>query len=228
MIFRGIQKVTLLDYPEHVACTLFTGGCNFCCPFCQNASLVFDTSPVRISEAEVLFFLENRQGYLQGVCITGGEPTIHKDLPEFIAKVKKLGFNVKLDTNGTSPEMLRQLVESKLIDYVAMDIKHVKAKYTKATGILEGLLLEQVEESIDYLLRGVIEYEFRTTVVKELHSPEDVGEIARRIVGTPRYFLQNFRDNEEVIKKGFHGFDEREKKILLDAAKVWVPEVAFR
>ena len=181
MIFRGIQKVTLLDYPEHIACTLFTGGCNFRCPFCHNSSLVFDKNPARISEEEVLEFLKKRRNCRQGVCITGGEPTIHMDLPDFIAKVKALGYDVKLDTNGTAPTMLKDLVKSKLVNYVAMDVKHTRVSYADATGIPEGPLLERVEESINYLLSGAINYEFRTTVVKELHTPEAVGEIARQI-----------------------------------------------
>lgn len=228
MIFRGIQKVTLLDYPGRVACTLFTGGCNFRCPFCQNASLVFDTSPVKISEEEVLAFLKKRRGRLQGVCITGGEPTIHKDLPDFLEKVKALGYDVKLDTNGTTPEMLKALVEGKLVDAVAMDVKHARAKYADAAGISEGTLFERVRESLEYLRSGVVDCEFRTTVIKELHTPEDVGEIARRIEGAPRYFLQNFRDGEDVICAGFHGFDEEEKEELLTAAREWVPTAAFR
>lgn len=228
MIFRGIQKVTLLDYPGRVACTLFTGGCNFRCPFCQNASLVFDTSPASISEAEVLTFLEKRRGRLQGVCITGGEPTIHGGLPDFLAKVRTLGYDVKLDTNGTAPDILKDLVENRLIDSVAMDVKHTRTKYPDATGIPKGPLMERVEASMDYLLSGAVDYEFRTTVVKNLHSPEDIGEIARRIKDAPRYFLQNFRDGEDVISKGLQGFDEEEKKVLLAAARRWVPAAAFR
>ena len=166
MKFYGIQKMTLLDYPEHVACTLFTGGCNFRCPFCHNALLVteLDGNCV-ISEEEVLAFLGKRRGLLDGVCVTGGEPLINHDIGEFLQKVKALGFKVKLDTNGTNPGLLKALVAANLVDYVAMDVKNSPEKYALTVG-LETLDMEPVEESIRFLLGGTVDYEFRTTVAK--------------------------------------------------------------
>ena len=176
MFISGFHKTTLLDYPGCIAAAIFTGGCNFRCPFCHNSGLVQD--PFKeglVPEDEVLAFLDKRKKILKGVCITGGEPTLQPDLPDFIGKVRKMGYRVKLDTNGYRPEVLRELLESGLLDYAAMDIKNCPEKYGAAAGLIPpgnagGFELGKIEESIKLLLDGQIDYEFRTTVVKELHT----------------------------------------------------------
>ncbi len=216
MIFGGFQKLTLLDFPGVVACTLFTKGCNFRCPFCHNALLVTQIEEsASYSEEEILAFLKKRQGVLEGVCITGGEPLLHPELEGFIAQVKALGYKVKLDTNGSFPHRLKALVAKGLLDYVAMDIKNCFEKYPLTAGLRGGpeegkttALLADVEESIDFLLTGSIPYEFRTTVAKELHTVEDIARIADRIRGAERYFLQNFSDSGNIIGGGLSPVDE--------------------
>lgn len=192
--------MTLLDFPGKVACTLFTGGCNMRCPFCHNAPLVtrFDGTTECWAEEEILLYLHRRQGLLDGVCITGGEPTLQHGLADFLRQVKKLGYAVKLDTNGTNPVVLRALVEERLVDYVAMDVKNSPAKYALTSGVPESELVG-VPESIDYLLSGAVEYEFRTTVIRELHTEEDIAAIADHIAGARRYFLQNFKDSGDLV-----------------------------
>ena len=201
MKINGFQKLTLLDFPGKVACIVFTPGCNFRCPFCHNASLVTHIDGERIEEEEILSYLKKRQGLLDGVVVTGGEPTLQGDLANFLGKVKALGYAVKLDTNGTSPEKLKTLVEKGLVDYVAMDIKNTAAKYPVTAGC-ESAVLGKVEESIDFLLADTVDYEFRTTVTAELHTPQDIGDIAKRIKGAKRYFLQNFIDSGDIVSPG--------------------------
>lgn len=199
MLIHGLQKLTLLDYPEHLAAVLFTGSCNFRCPFCQNGSLVLhpQTEPV-IPEEEILSFLRKRRGVLTGVCITGGEPTLSSDLPQFAAKIKELGYQIKLDTNGTHPAMVKTLYQSGLLDYVAMDIKTSRFGYPTVSGCPE-LSLEKLQETIEFLMTSGIEYEFRTTVVKGLHTPEDFRDIAAWIAGAKRYFLQSYQDSAHIL-----------------------------
>lgn len=201
MKINGFQKLTLLDFPGKVACIVFTPGCNFRCPFCHNASLVTHIDGERIEEEEILSYLKKRQGLLDGVVVTGGEPTLQGDLADFLGKVKALGYAVKLDTNGTSPERLKTLVEKGLVDYVAMDIKNTAAKYPVTAGC-GSAVLGKVEESIDFLLADTVDYEFRTTVTAELHTPQDIGDIAKRIKGAKRYFLQNFIDSGDIVSPG--------------------------
>lgn len=208
MIIQGLQKLTLLDYPGKVACTIFTAGCNFRCPFCHNASLVLDTSKNQvIPEEEVLAFLKKRQGVLDGVCITGGEPLIQHDIESFMEKVKDLGYELKLDTNGSYPDKLKLLVEKGLVDYVAMDIKNSQESYGKTIGI-EGYDIENIHKSIRYLLSGVVPYEFRTTVVKEFHQKSDFYSIGRWISGAQKYYLQQFVDSGDLIQEGLHGYND--------------------
>ena len=228
MKFYGIQKMTLLDYPEHVACTLFTGGCNFRCPFCHNALLVteLDGSCV-IPEEEVLAFLGKRRGLLDGVCVTGGEPLMNRDIGEFLQKVKDLGFKVKLDTNGTNPGLLKALVAANLVDYVAMDVKNSPEKYALTVG-LETLDFAPVEESIKFLLGGAVDYEFRTTVAKQFHTPDDIEDAARLISGAKRYFLQAFNDSGNLIGSGITGVDEEEMRVMCEKAKKYVENTALR
>ena len=199
MKIYGLQKLTLLDYPGKTACTIFTGGCNFRCPFCHNALLVTDIeSSNTYTEEEILSFLSKRKGLLDGVCITGGEPLINSDIVEFIKKIKELGYKVKLDTNGTFPEKLLELLENNLIDYVAMDIKNSKEKYFETAGT-KNIDLSEIEKSISILKLSDIDYEFRTTVVKEFHKTEDIEKIAHWISGAKKYFLQNFEDSGILI-----------------------------
>lgn len=228
MVFGGFQKLTLLDYPGKVACTLFTRGCNFYCPFCHNALLV-DTNgnEQTYSEEDVLSYLNKRQGILEGVCISGGEPLLHASLREFIQKVKALGYCVKLDTNGSFPDKMIELIEDSLIDYVAMDIKNSFEKYALTSG-KENLNISDIEKSIDYLLKGNIDYEFRTTVTEETHTPQDIEKIALRIKGANKYFLQNFVDSGNIIGENLHPVDENILEKMEKAAKKSVPNAVIR
>lgn len=220
MLILGLNKTTLLDYPGCVAATVFTGGCNFRCPFCQNSGLVLEPltedstgNPAReaISEEEILSFLKKRKNVLKGVCITGGEPTLQADLPDFLSRIRKIGYRVKLDTNGYQPEVLKELLTEGFLDYVAMDIKNCPDKYAKTAGLDYAdteMNLERINKSIELLLSGDIEYEFRTTVVKELHTLEDMIRIGEWIRGCRAYFLQKFQDNGNNICEGYHEPDE--------------------
>lgn len=199
MNIHGLNKTTLLDYPGHVACTVFCGHCNFRCPFCHNADLVLNpSSQPCIPEDEFFAFLQKRRNTLEGVCITGGEPTLQNDLTDFIRRIKEQGLLVKLDTNGYRPEILHNLMEENLIDYVAMDIKSSKEGYARAIGITNPDLAA-VETSVSLLMKGNIPYEFRTTVVKELHSREDFLAIAEWIKGCRAYYLQPYTESEAVL-----------------------------
>jgi pyruvate formate lyase activating enzyme len=198
MNILGLTKTTLLDYPEHVAATIFIGDCNFRCPFCHNKDIVFQNLPP-ISKDYVLNFLTKRKNILTGVCITGGEPTLNQDLPDFIHQIKQLGYKVKLDTNGTNPQMLKTLIESNLIDYCAMDIKNCKEKYAQTCGI-KTLDLTPIEQSITLLkTQTKINYEHRTTITKELHTPSDIQKIAKWLTPTPSYYLQPYKESPGVI-----------------------------
>lgn len=219
MLILGLTKTTLLDYPQKVAATIFTGGCNFRCPFCHNGQLVLNAATEEsISEAEVFEHLTKRRNVLEGVCITGGEPTIQADLPDFIKKIKELGYCVKLDTNGGNPGMLKRLVQEGLVDYVAMDIKNSKEKY-KDTAIISENLLEKVKESVDYLLKGEVAYEFRTTVVRQLHTEKDLLAIAEWIKGCSHWYIQSYKDNENVINRDFSAYSKDELCEMLSKAE---------
>ncbi len=230
MRISGLQKLTLLDYPGRVACTVFTGGCNFRCPFCHNAPLVL---PERLEGDEngaetVLAFLKKRQGILDGVAVTGGEPLLHKDIDVFLRQVKALGYAVKLDTNGSFPERLMALVEEGLVDRVAVDIKNSPALYAKTVGV-PGFDLAPVERTKNYLLSGAVEYEFRTTVVKGLHTRESLLEAARWIEGAREYYLQQFKDSGDVIAiEGLSAFTGEEMHALAEAVRPIVPTVRVR
>ena len=217
MIFGGFQKLTLLDYPGKVACTLFTKGCNFYCPFCHNAFLVdVQGEEESILSTDVLSYLNKRQGILDGICITGGEPLLHDEIKDFIKEVKNMGFFVKLDTNGSFPEKLKTLIEENLIDYVAMDIKNSFEKYPE-TADRKDLDLTPILKSIDILKSGVVDYEFRTTVSSPLHSVSDIEKIAQHIVGAKKYFLQNYVDSGHILGKNLSPIDE---KTLLEMEKI--------
>lgn len=227
MIISGFQKMTLLDFPGKVACTVFTGGCNFRCPFCHNALLVTENYKSEFTEEEILSFLEKRKGLLDGVCITGGEPLLQPDIADFIKKIKAMGYAVKLDTNGSFPEKLKALVNDGLIDYVAMDMKNSIEKYALTTGSNDSIL-PGIEESIDFLLDGAVDYEFRTTVVKEYHTISDITAAAERIKGARRYFLQYFEDSGGLISDGLHPVDKETMEQMKDAARIHIPDTAVR
>lgn len=219
MNIQGFQKLTLLDYPGKMACTLFTAGCNLRCPFCHNSRLVIDPAKQsEFSEEEIFAFLKKRAGVLDGVAITGGEPLLQKDIEEFIRKVKDLGYSVKLDTNGTFPEKLRDLVKKGLVDYVAMDVKNSPELYAETVGI-SGYDISKIKESINFLLEGKVDYEFRTTVVREFHSVFGMNGLGEMIKGAKRHFLQGFIDSGELIGFGMSAVPleemERMKKIML-------------
>ena len=209
MKIHGLQKMTLLDYPGKVACTVFFGGCNMRCPFCHNALLVTQVEDGgTITDTDVLDFLKTRQGLLDGVGITGGEPLLQPEIIPFAEKIKELGYSVKIDTNGTRPQVLKELVSKKLVDYVAVDIKNRKEKYAKTVDI-ENFDIKPVEETVEFLLSGAVDYEFRTTVVKNFHSVEDITAICEWIKGARRYFLQNFVDSGNLIGKNMQGASPR-------------------
>ena len=227
MKIKGLQKTTLLDFPEKLACTVFTGGCNFRCPFCHNASLVLRAGEAQeISEADFFNYLSKRKGMLDGVCITGGEPTLCPDLEDFIKKIKKLGLLVKLDTNGTFPEKIESLLDKGLVDYVAMDIKNSKSKYALTAGISE--FPDSVEKSISIIINKAPDYEFRTTVVRELHTPQDIAEIAKQISNAKKYFLQSYVDSGDTIESGFSAYSATEMLEILEIAKKELPATVLR
>lgn len=228
LLISGLQKLTLLDYPGKVACTVFTGGCNFRCPFCHNASLVRPEELQGNEEEQVLAFLRRRVGVLDGVAVTGGEPLLHPDMPAFLEKVRALGYKIKLDTNGSFPERLIEIVRAGLVDRVAMDIKNAPELYAKTAGV-EGLELGPIERSKDFLLSGAVEYEFRTTVVKGLHTAESLAGAAKWIEGAKEYYLQQYRDSGNVLHPdGLGAFSEEEMRALCDAVRPIVPTVQVR
>ncbi len=226
--FYGLQKLTLLDYPGHMACTVFTGGCNFRCPFCHNRSLVFlNENDSEISEEDIFAFLKTRNKILDGVCITGGEPLLHKGIRPFIERVRDLGLKVKLDTNGSNYEALKGLIDDGLVDYVAMDIKNSPAKYALTCG-LENIDLSQIEKSKDLLLEGKTEYEFRTTVVREFHEVGDFKEIGEWIRGAKNYYLQNFEDHGTCIRSGLSEADPDTLVKMKETAAPYVEHIDIR
>lgn len=228
MKFSGFQKLTLLDFPGCVACTLFTAGCNFRCGFCHNASLVTHIdSDVFYTEEYVLDYLKKRAGVLDGVCITGGEPLMHKELPEFILKVKMLDYKVKLDTNGSYPDRLEALIKNGSIDCVAMDIKNTREKYIQ-TAQCDAKQLINVEKSVEILKQKKVDFEFRTTIVKEYHTVEDIKEIARWIEGADKYFLQNFIDSGDIIKSGLSAVSPETLELMRACAQETIPIVEKR
>lgn len=228
MKFNGFQKLTLLDYPGKVACTLFTAGCNLRCPFCHNASLVTHIDNTNIyNKEEILSYLGKRQGILEGVCISGGEPLMQKEIEDFIKEVKSLGYSVKLDTNGFYPDKLISLVEKGLIDYVAVDIKNSYSKYAKTTGI-ENLDLAPLKRTVEFLLSGKVDFEFRTTIVEGLHTEADILDIGKTIKGAPRYFLQNFVDSGDLIGEGLGAVPLENMKNMQKIAAQFVPNAEIR
>lgn len=251
MQIHGLNKTTLLDYPEHVAATVFTGGCNFRCPFCHNKDLVLNPAgQPMLDEEEVLAFLKKRKGIITGVCVTGGEPTLQPDLKEFLGKVKEIGLNVKLDTNGYRPEILKELVESRLVDYVAMDIKSSKEGYSYAIGYPDNCIceteyqakeqttadrgihhkfaIENIEKSVSFLMQNKVPYEFRTTIVNEIHTEKEMEKIGKWIKGCNAYYLQAYEENENVIQPIFHPCSKEEMLKFLQILKKYVQNTQIR
>lgn len=226
MLIHGLQKMTLLDYPGRVACTVFLGGCDLRCPFCHNAELIDGTAPPALDSTELLEFLKKRQGLLDGVAITGGEPLL-RDLSPLLGKIKALGFPVKLDTNGTHPDRLRTLIDRKLIDYVAMDIKNSPERYAETVGLAE-FDLRPVYDSISLLLHGGTDYEFRTTVVAEFHSRKSFLGIGEMIRGARNYVLQPFTDRDSVPFSGLHAPSPAAMEAYAKTLKPFVSSVSIR
>lgn len=228
MILKGLQKLTLLDYPGEIAATVFTGGCNFRCPFCHNASLVLpEKFGATLPTEEFFAFLESRKGKLRAVCVSGGEPTMQGDLREFISRIKEMGFLVKLDTNGTRPEILYGLIEDGLLDYVAMDIKNSRERYGETVGVSD-FDISPIEESINILRKGKVPFEFRTTVVRELHCIDDITSIGEWLRGDEKFFLQTFEDSGDLIGAGYSAYSEEEMKRFVKILKEYVPNAALR
>lgn len=227
MTINGMQKLTLLDYPGNVACLIFTQGCNFRCPFCHNSGLLdMNNNCEKIDEKEVFKYLEKRRGLLDGVCISGGEPLLQKDIVDFIRKVKDLGYKVKLDTNGSSPKKLKQLIEDGLIDYVAMDIKNDFLNYDKTAGMCTNI--DNIKKSIEIIENSNIEYEFRTTIVKQFHDVGRLEKIIQYIGPNARYYIQNYQDCSSVLQRGLNGFDNEELLNIKNTLGVKYPNLVVR
>lgn len=228
MQISGLQSLTLLDFPGKVACTVFTAGCNMRCPFCHNAELVLSPdTPAAMREDEFFAFLRKRQGVLDGVCVTGGEPLLQNGLIDFLLKVKEYGFTTKLDTNGFLTERLRQAVESGAVDYVAMDIKNDPSRYAETVGVPD-FPMEPIASSVQYLMTCGVDYEFRTTVVRELHRAGNLTAIAEWLRGAKRYFLQGFRDSGELLGTGLHPYSPQEMRDLLARVQAVLPQAELR
>ncbi len=228
----GLQKLTLLDFPGKVACTVFTSGCNYKCPYCHNASLVLtgntQSSYTYLDMEEITDFLEKRKGIIDGVVITGGEPTIQHGLEDMLEKIKKYDVSIKLDTNGSHPEVLKRLTAKNLIDYIAMDIKNAPEKYAETSG-LPDIDLGRIEESVSFILGSGKDYEFRTTLVKGIHQIEDIKDIAEWISGAEKYFLQQFKDSGDlIVPRGLSAFSPEEMNDYADTARQFVETVELR
>lgn len=224
MRIGGLQKLTLLDFPGHVACTVFLQGCNFRCPFCHNTPLLLGAD--EIPETEIFDFLQKRRGLLDGVAVTGGEPLLSPDIEPFLQKIKALGYLVKLDTNGSFPEKLRSLIDGSLVDYVAMDIKNSKEKYAVTVGT--DRFLPEVEKSVSILSDGKIPYEFRTTLVDELHEPEDFHSVGKWLAGTKNYFLQGYVDSGNILSPGLHAASKEKTEQCFEIIKKYIPTAQIR
>lgn len=227
MKISGIEKLSLVDFDGYVSSTIFTGGCNFRCPFCHNAILVEKHKELpQINEQEIFDFLKKRQGIIEGVCISGGEPTLQKDLPLFCEKIKNLGYKVKLDTNGTNPELVKLLYGNGLVDYFAVDVKNDKQNYCITIG--KDFDLKGVEQTIDFLINNNVNHEFRTTLIFEFHKKENLLNIANWIKGTKKYFLQKFIDSENCISHGLSPVSEVVATEFLHLLRKYIPNTFLR
>lgn len=228
MKIKGLQKLTLLDFPERIACTVFLGGCNFRCPFCHNASLVLpERAGEDISEESFFEFLASRIGRLSGVCVSGGEPTLYPELPAFLSKIRDMGFAVKLDTNGYNPKMLKELVERGLVDYVAMDIKNSRERYAESVG-LSQLDISKIENSAELLMSCGVPFEFRTTVCRELHTEDDIRKIGEWLRGGEKFYLQSFKDSGDILCVGYSAYSDEKMRELALALREYIPNAEWR
>ena len=232
-MISGLQKMTLLDFPGKVACTVFLHGCNCRCPFCHNSELIAGKGEAVMEEEKFFDFLQSRRGLLDGVCVSGGEPTLYKELPAFLQRIKAMGFAVKLDTNGSRPDVLRQLVEAGLVDYVAMDAKNSPQRYAETVGVA-NLDLAAIEESLRYLISGNVDYELRTTLVEPLHTEESVKQMGQWLASLvpgkkpKQLFLQRFVDRDTVV---FDGLSAPSEEMVTNWAEIvtqWVEKVTIR
>lgn len=227
MNIQGFQKLTLLDFPGKTACTVFTGGCNLRCPFCHNGSLVLNPTEQGSAERDVLEYLKKRAGIIDGVCITGGEPLLQPDLLSFVEKCKEIGVSVKLDTNGASPKKLQKILDSGKIDYVAMDIKAAPDNYERAVGV--KIDFSVFKESMEIIRKSGVQYEFRTTAVKGIHTISDFEEIAKLLKPDENYFIQKFTDSGNLLNgSGLSSFSADETEIIIEKVKKYIPRVASR
>lgn len=224
----GLQKMTVLDFPGRVACIVFTFGCNFRCPFCHNASLVLGDGESDITEEEFFSYLQKRKGILDGVCVTGGEPLLQKDIEDFLRKIKNSGYEIKLDTNGMFPEKLKKIVNAGLVDYVAMDIKNSPEYYAATVG-KDELDFDKIKESIDFLINEAsVDYEFRTTVVAEFHTESAFEEIGKLIKGAKKYYLQGFVDSGDLIGNNLTALPKNIMEKMAERVKPYVEKVELR
>lgn len=228
MEFHGLNKLTLLDFPKHLACTVFTGRCNLRCPFCHNSDLVLhpEAEPL-IPDNSVVSFLEQRKGTLEGICITGGEPTLQSDLLPFLTRCKELGYLTKLDTNGTRPDVIKAALDQKLLDYIAMDIKNCPDRYAETVG-LSTVRFSAFAESAELIQSSGLPYEFRTTVVKEFHTKEDLRAIGEWLSGAKCYALQAFKDSGRLIQPGLSGYQREELQAFREMLLPYFEEVLLR
>ncbi len=228
MQFFGMEKLSLVDYDGKVSATVFTGGCNFRCGFCHNSPLVLGVEKLTtLPEEEILSYLKKRAGLLEGLCISGGEPTLNKDLPLFIEKVKSLGYSVKLDTNGTNPEMVKFLHESGLCDYFAMDIKNDLENYAEIIGF-DKFDTKKIEETVDFFLSNKVDYEFRTTLIKEFHKKENILSIGKRLKGANKYFLQKFKNSDSCIQSHLSAVEDKIALDYVELLKEYIPSTHLR
>ncbi len=225
MLIGGVQKMTMLDYPGKVACTIFTYGCNFRCPFCHNATLVIDKASL-FDKDEIFAYINKRKKVLDGVVVTGGEPLLQGDIVDFLTELKQTGLLVKLDTNGSYPERLEEIINKGLVDYVAMDIKSSKEKYSITAGV--KIDISKIEKSVEILMQNKVDYEFRTTVVKELHEKEDFVKIGQWLKGAKRIFLQQFKDNENLIGEGFSAYTREDLEEFKSILEETISQVEIR
>ena len=229
MIIKGLQKTTLLDFPGKLACTIFTAGCNFRCPFCHNSSLVVRAGEVdEIPMESFLSYISKRKDLLDGVAITGGEPLLNPDIDKLMRKIRAEGLLIKLDTNGAYPDRLEALLDEGLVDYVAMDIKNTKSKYALTAGLDESFDISLIERSIDIIMKKAPDYEFRTTVVRELHTVEDLVEISGWITDAKNYFLQKYVDSGDILLEGFSAYSDGEMLEILDLVRKKMPQTILR
>ena len=226
MDFSGIEKLSLQDFDTKLSCVLFVENCNFRCPFCHNGPLVLEHDNPKIPWSDITSFLKKRQGVLDAVVFSGGEPTLMKDLKDKIKEVKEMGYLVKLDTNGTNPKLVKELVEEHLIDYIAMDIKNGLARYHET--IDSNIDLSKMLETIEYLKSNVIDYEFRTTLVKEFHDEKAILDMAKLVSGANKLFLQKFIDRDGCIRRDLHEVDKIEALYFQNILKPYVKEVNLR